>query len=265
MPCMKACACDPKAQIDSICAAFSRILGEDLVGIYVHGSLAFGCFNWEKSDIDFLAVVETEPTLLQKRQIIDSLLRLPGPKKGYEMSMVLRADALAAKHPIPYVLHFSESHRQRYEADLDAHLMRLRGVDPDLAAHFAVMHAAGFAACGEPIETVFGKISRADYLDSIRGDVLDILENPLANPLYSVLNLQRAAAYVRDGLILSKLSGCDWAKENFPAFSPAIEAVRVCYMTDAPYQPDEAWLQVLCEALKELLLGTPSPNPCQRD
>ncbi|MBF0777492.1 nucleotidyltransferase domain-containing protein [Streptococcus cuniculi] len=34
-------------------------VGSNLVGIYVHGSLAYGCFSWEQSDIDFLVVVKS--------------------------------------------------------------------------------------------------------------------------------------------------------------------------------------------------------------
>ena len=36
---------------------YQTILGDNLVGIYVHGSIAFGCFHEEKSDIDFIAVI----------------------------------------------------------------------------------------------------------------------------------------------------------------------------------------------------------------
>ena len=50
-----------------ICRRWSEILGDTLTGIYVHGSIAFGCFQPQKSDIDFLAVVSRPPALPQKR------------------------------------------------------------------------------------------------------------------------------------------------------------------------------------------------------
>ena len=46
-----------KELLDKIVSAYNDILQENLTGIYVHGSLAFGCFRWEKSDVDFLVVV----------------------------------------------------------------------------------------------------------------------------------------------------------------------------------------------------------------
>lgn len=36
-----------------IATAYTKILQDNLAGIYVHGSIAFGCFHWSKSDIDF--------------------------------------------------------------------------------------------------------------------------------------------------------------------------------------------------------------------
>ena len=35
-----------------------NILGDELVGVYLHGSAAMGCFNPAKSDLDLLIVVK---------------------------------------------------------------------------------------------------------------------------------------------------------------------------------------------------------------
>lgn len=43
--------------LDSLKSLYTDALGENLVGLYVHGSLAFGCFEWARSDVDFIAVV----------------------------------------------------------------------------------------------------------------------------------------------------------------------------------------------------------------
>ena len=46
-----------KALVEAAKGAF----GANLTGVYLHGSLAMGCFNPKKSDIDLLVVVETMP------------------------------------------------------------------------------------------------------------------------------------------------------------------------------------------------------------
>ena len=48
--------------LEQLKAACTNILSANLTGIYLHGSLALGCFNWDKSDIDFIVVTRTAPT-----------------------------------------------------------------------------------------------------------------------------------------------------------------------------------------------------------
>ena len=45
-----------------------NILGENLIGIYLHGSMAFGCFNPLKSDIDLILVVKESVSKETKRK-----------------------------------------------------------------------------------------------------------------------------------------------------------------------------------------------------
>ena len=45
---------------------YSSILSSKLTGIYVHGSIAFGCFIWERSDIDFLVIVNVPLTQAER-------------------------------------------------------------------------------------------------------------------------------------------------------------------------------------------------------
>lgn len=49
--------------LDKIAEGYRGILKDNLVGIYVHGSIAMKCFHWDKSDIDFIAVVRESLSL----------------------------------------------------------------------------------------------------------------------------------------------------------------------------------------------------------
>jgi predicted nucleotidyltransferase len=91
---------------------YDRILGNNLIGIYVHGSLAFGCFNHNKSDIDFIVVVKNIATIEEKENLIKTLLDLSkeAPKKGYEMSVVLSRFCKNFVYPIPFELHYSNAY-----------------------------------------------------------------------------------------------------------------------------------------------------------
>lgn len=46
--------------LDGIVSKSKEIIEEKLVGIYLHGSMAMGCFNSDKSDIDVIMVIEDD-------------------------------------------------------------------------------------------------------------------------------------------------------------------------------------------------------------
>ena len=191
---------------------YQEILGENLVGIYAHGSLAFGCFRWAVSDIDFLVVVQEKLTQTEKEMLIGALLKRRGeaPEKGFEMSVVLQKHLKPFVHPTPYELHFSNSHLSAAMNNLTAYCAGMNGRDCDLAAHCTVIRAVGQTVVGLEIGEVFGEIPMADYLSSILYDVESAEEDILENPVYVTLNLCRVLAAVREGLILSKREGGQW-------------------------------------------------------
>ena len=76
--------------LDKIVNTSKKIFGEELTGIYLHGSLAMGCFHPDKSDIDLILVIKDSVSDGQKRRLMDILVELneTGPRKGLEFSMV---------------------------------------------------------------------------------------------------------------------------------------------------------------------------------
>jgi len=216
---------------------YLAILGDTLTGFYVHGSLAFGCFTWERSDLDFLVVVSEEPNLTQKHALIGVLLDLDAqaPPKGFEMSIVTEDAINPFVYPTPYVLHYSGAWRDAYRCDLDGTCRRLRGCDPDLAAHITVCHAAGKTLWGKPIAEVFGAVPPSAYLDSIRSDIENASQDIRENPVYVILNLCRVLGYIREGLVLSKADGGNWGIAHLPkVYTPLISSALAYYTDGVP-------------------------------
>ena len=93
--------------LDKLSCAMQEILRENLVGIYIHGSIAQNAFRWNVSDVDFLLVVQSEPSDEAKRELLDTMIHLSefAPSKGLEWSVVTLADCLHVSHPIPFSLH----------------------------------------------------------------------------------------------------------------------------------------------------------------
>lgn len=196
-----------------------EILGDDLAGIYLHGSAAMDCFNPEKSDIDLITVINGEMSTEAKLDYLQmtSGLSSRGPAKGIEMSVVRKEYCDPFVYPTPYELHFSAGHLERYLRDPEAFAENMHGTDRDLAAHFTVIRNRGRCLYGAPTEEIFGEIPEEDYIDSVLYDIEDAPERITEDTMYFVLNLGRALAYRRGGSVLSKKEGGEWALENVPA------------------------------------------------
>ncbi len=244
-----------KALLDKIRTGFDEILGDTLTGIYIHGSVAFDCFNWNSSDLDFIVVIESLPDFESRKNIIRLLLHLDryAPKKGIEMSMVLKKHCNPFVYPTPYCLHFSNSHKEAYVQDITGHLNLLQGVDKDLAAHFTVINHVGITLCGTDKTDVFGDIPKEYYLDSIIHDIENAAEEITENPVYFILNLCRVLAFIKQGKVLSKAEGGIWGVENLTQFSDIIEKALECYTFSVTGQFDNDKLFDMAEhILKEI-------------
>ena len=228
--------------INEIVAVSREIIGEQLTGIYLHGSLAMGCFNPDKSDIDFIIVIGDNISDEQKMRFMERIVVLNGqaPAKGLEMSIVLRKYCDPFIYPTPFELHFSPAHLQWFCDRPQDYIQNMKGEDKDLAAHFTIIRQYGIVLYGEKIESVFVEVPRQNYVDSIWEDVRNAREEILKQPMYITLNLCRVLAFRKDGLYLSNTEGAKWAIERLPAeYTAVISSALICYQTDRDMTVDE--------------------------
>lgn len=232
------------------------IFGPNLTGVYLHGSLAMGCFNPQKSDLDLLLVVDEEPSDEAKLAFMEQvvLLNQEAPAKGLELSIVTKAAVKPFQYPTPFVLHFSPMHLGWFQQDPKGYVAHMKGNDPDLAAHCTILLQYGKVLYGAPIPEVFGEVPKTAYLDSIWQDISGAEEDILRDPMYITLNLCRVLAYVRQSRVLSKQEGGQWGLEHLPVqHHPLIQQALHCYATDIPMTADEtAALSFAKDALAEI-------------
>jgi len=221
--------------LDKLVKYSCNIFENNLVGIYLHGSMAMGCFNGLKSDIDILLVIENEITDLQKKMFMDVIVALndDAPAKGIEMSLVKIEHCKNFIYPTPFDLHFSNKHLNWYKRDSKDYIEKMNGTDQDLAAHFVITKNRGIVLYGKAISEVFGEIPSEAYLYSIKSDIMDLQDDVIDNPIYIILNLCRVLSYVKDGLVLSKKEGGEWVLKNIDdKYRGLIKDALVCYSSD---------------------------------
>lgn len=212
--------------LDKIVLEYERLLEDNLIGIYLHGSLAMGCFNEKFSDIDYIVIVKEKIPFEIKKRIIDFILNI-SQYVPIEMSIILEKDIKQFIYPTPFELHYSKEHSFKYVND--AGYICGDSVDKDLAAHVTVIKYRGVCLHGRPIHEVFGQVPEEYYLDSILYDIEDVQEEITNNPVYYVLNLCRVLYYLRERVVSSKYEGGEWAKGILPGkyFDLIEEAINI--------------------------------------
>ncbi len=92
------CPDNVRTQVNTFLETLREILEDNLVGIYLHGSLAMGCFNPERSDIDLLIVTRHGMTVETKRTIAELLLRSSMAPSPIEISFLVEQQIRLFQH-----------------------------------------------------------------------------------------------------------------------------------------------------------------------
>lgn len=230
-----------RPQVEEAVAGLTAILGDHLVGVYLHGSAVLGCFG-ANSDIDLLVVSRRPLIEDERRRLVARLLKISAPgepagvRRPIELDLVLATALRPWRYPTPFDFHYGESHRARFEAgelepwELDE--------NPDLAAHVTVVRHAGIAIKGRPIADVFPEVPWDDYAHALGNDLSWFRDRLTEIPRYAVLSGPRIWATLATGIPHSKASGAEWALPRLSAeLRPVLEHGLTLYRGDA----EEDW------------------------
>jgi streptomycin 3"-adenylyltransferase len=231
-----------RPQVDEVMAGLTAILDDNLVGIYLHGSAALGCFG-PRSDIDLVGVLRRALSDERRRGLIENLLEISVPYESagtlrpVELDLVLASALDPWRYPTPFEFHFSEEFRGRFEA---GELEAWEGLESrTFAANVTVLRSAGVVLGGSPIDDLFPDVPEADYVDALTRDLVSSRETFPQRPNYGVLSIARIWATVATGEPHSKSSGADWTLPRLPAeLRPVLEHGRGLHVGA---EDDERW------------------------
>lgn len=239
--------CDPDIRgfVERVVGSFRGWLGAEMVGAYLHGSLAMCCYRRAKSDLDLLFVVRGPGDVPFRRTLSLSVCDLSDGRPIWgdlELSVVQEACTRRFLYPTPFELHYSTEWKaaiRRGETDFAAERQ-----DSDLAAHFTVTRARGTCLWGAPIKQVFAPVPFEAYRASVLADFEWIggQQGLLESPLYGVLNICRTLQLLTEGegTIASKEEGARWGLAHLPeAHRPLVRQALECYQSSAgPLAPE---------------------------
>lgn len=214
-------ALDPstQAQIEIVVQGVREILGDALVGVYLHGSGVLDGFRPD-SDIDVLAVSERPTTGHEKRRLIELMLSHSGrrgsvrPGRPVEFDVVVRSQIRPWRYPPRFDVHYDELLRERFE----------RGerepwdgpTNADLASAITMVLIGEGPLFGPPPDEVFEPVPRPDYLAAILRDTRTIEEYLPWDTRNVVLTLARIWSAVATDEVMSKAGAARWALPRLP-------------------------------------------------
>ncbi len=220
-----------------LCAEVVPAAGGLLRAVYLHGSAALGGWQADSSDVDMLLITDDAIGTATLDAIASALVATASacPGRGPESSVVASAQAQAPAAPWPFLLHVvswpAEPGGSRAVPGA-----RLPG-DRDLLMHYAVCRSAGWVVHGPPPADLIGEIPRPQVL----GYLGDELEWGLAHApeAYAVLNACRAAVYLSEDQIVSKIAGGEAALRRGTGPAAVIDRALAQQRGQAPGQPPQ--------------------------
>lgn len=215
---------DPEvnALLGDLLLAIRRILGERLVGLYLYGSLVWGDFDYDISDIDLLAATAVDVD----DQVGDELKRMH--------------DDLARKYPawngrieVQYLalagLRTFKTRRGRMAVISPGEPFHVIEAGRDWLLNWYFVQQKGVTLFGPPPATLIEPISKAEYIDAVRAQTREwrtyIRRAADSRPYqaYAILTLCRALYATRTGEQVSKRQAALWAEGELPQWAGLIE------------------------------------------
>jgi predicted nucleotidyltransferase len=218
------------------------VLGPDLVGVYLFGSVTLGGLR-ARSDLDLFAVSRQRLTADERQMIVDGLLSISGKPRLLEVTLVVQSDVRPFRYPPRREFQFGKWWRHEFESGVlepwDDE------TDSDLASLVVMVRLAGRPLHGPPPGDALDPVPSADYAramtSAVDGILLD-LENDTRNYL---LTLARIWSTLVTGEIRSKDLAADWALERLPDEQRLVlERARAIYLG----ADEERWDDVMPRA-----------------
>ena len=234
-------------QIDMVVNIWKKYIRDELVGVYLHGSIVLNAFHSKSGDIDILVVVNQSLDVSTKLSIAKEIIEIDKKPCPLEMSAILLKDAREWKTPGNCVFHYSDFWTERYKERLanqaaECYVVDNEFPDADVTSYIRLIRQSGIVLYGREIADVFCDISDDDFWAAISADI-DDYDFHAYDPRYfasNVLILGRILSFKKEKKILSKYDGGLWMIENVPeelSYLPKL-AMKIWYEDETCELPE---------------------------
>ncbi|MEW2592886.1 aminoglycoside adenylyltransferase domain-containing protein [Micromonospora aurantiaca] len=210
----------PDTVLSDLREAWRRTLADSLLGLYLHGSLVAGDFDVNRSDLDLLAVLASDPD----EELLDVLADL-------HADLDRRHPLWAGRIEVEYVsldaVHAGPGRNQMIARISPGESLHLLPATTHRVVTWAAVHDYGRTLLGPPADELLPAadpgLVRAALLDHVRDWPAWVLEmTPPGAQSYAVLTLCRAFQRLRNGRQLSKRQAAEQTAAALPRWADLI-------------------------------------------
>lgn len=216
---------DINRHLDTLLQAMQAVLGENLVGLYLFGSLVTGDFNPETSDIDLLAVTESGINDREFEQLdrmhLDFIARNPEWHNRLEVAYLSTSALKTYRWQTSNIGIISPGEP-----------FHIKEAGYDWLINWYNVLTKGVSLFGPPPEAVIDPISKEEFIQAVAHqaeDWRDWVYNMRTRPgqAYAIQTICRALYSYRTGEQASKKQAALWAQQELPQWSHFIgDALR---------------------------------------
>jgi predicted nucleotidyltransferase len=207
-------------QIDLLLAEVRDVLGDDLVGVYLHGSAVLGGLQ-PTSDLDVIAVSARRLTDGEKQRLASRLGEISKKPRSLDFDLVVQSEIRPWRYPPPFDFHYSDWWPG----------MRDRDTNTDLAVLITMLLAAGTPLYGPAPATIFDAVPENDFRRTTLAAADEVVRDVEGDTRNVVLTLARIWTSLETGEVLRKDRAATWALERLPdEHTSVLERARSLYL-----------------------------------
>ncbi|MGA2490849.1 MAG: aminoglycoside adenylyltransferase domain-containing protein [Anaerolineales bacterium] len=204
---------DINAVLGKLLTSTQAILGNSFTGLYLHGSLAYGDFNPQTSDIDFLVVTDS-PLPIKTFSALQEM-----HASFFASGMAWSQKLEGAYIPKDDLRRHDPAHTPIPRLGMNGHFA-LESLGSDWILQCWILREKGILVSGPPLKSMIDPVSAQDLRESVRSSLREWWSPPFPSPqrfqsseyqAYAVLTMCRSLYVLDQGRMASKPEAARWA------------------------------------------------------
>jgi predicted nucleotidyltransferase len=227
---------ESEKQINECLSLLKNILGQNLLGVYLHGSAIVGGLQ-KYSDIDLFIISDRATTHEEKATLSKHLLKISGiymksSKLSIEMTIVVKSAVNPWRYPPHFDFQYGDWLREKFASGVIEPWSTYEM--PDLALLITQVLLASQTLFGLSPEQLLDRVPYQDFIQAISVTTTNLIANINDDMRNVLLTYARIWNTLETNTIRSKQSAADWTINRLPeVYKPVMRRARAISIGEA--------------------------------